>query len=54
MMTVHVDSAQKNVKEKYEMVPPEGGWGYAVMVGVSLIFVSINKVKIMLHTNGLA
>ncbi|GJQ75156.1 hypothetical protein Trydic_g9762 [Trypoxylus dichotomus] len=23
---------------KYEMVPPEGGWGYAVMLGVSLIF----------------
>lgn len=27
---------------KTKLVPPEGGWGYAVMAGVSLIFVSIN------------
>lgn len=23
-----------------EMVPPEGGWGYAVMLSVSVVFVS--------------
>lgn len=26
--------------EKYEMVPPEGGWGYLVCIGLSVIFVS--------------
>lgn len=25
----------------YEYVPPEGGWGYIVCVGLSVIFVSI-------------
>lgn len=28
-------------EKKYELVPPEGGWGYAVCVGLSVIFVSI-------------
>lgn len=27
-------------EKKYELVPPEGGWGYAVCVGLSVIFVS--------------
>lgn len=26
--------------DKYEYVPPEGGWGYMVCVGLSVIFVS--------------
>lgn len=26
--------------EKYEMVPPEGGWGYIVCIGLSLIFIA--------------
>ncbi|KAL4716902.1 hypothetical protein ACJJTC_012713 [Scirpophaga incertulas] len=26
--------------EKYELVPPEGGWGYLVCVGLSLIFIA--------------
>ncbi|XP_023935742.2 monocarboxylate transporter 9-like [Bicyclus anynana] len=26
--------------KKYEMVPPEGGWGYAVCVGLSVIFIA--------------
>lgn len=29
--------------DDYEMVPPEGGWGYVVCVGLSVIFVSIKK-----------
>lgn len=33
------DSSDLN---KYELVPPEGGWGYLVCVGLSLIFVSSN------------
>lgn len=27
-------------EKKYELVPPEGGWGYLVCVGLSVIFVS--------------
>lgn len=27
-------------EKKYELVPPEGGWGYVVCVGLSVIFVS--------------
>lgn len=30
--------------EQYEMVPPEGGWGYMVCIGLSVIFVSINSI----------
>lgn len=30
----------KNVKKKYKLVPPEGGWGYAVAMGQVLAFVS--------------
>ncbi|XP_034839123.1 monocarboxylate transporter 9-like [Maniola hyperantus] len=26
--------------KKYELVPPEGGWGYAVCVGLSVIFIA--------------
>ncbi|KAJ2948059.1 hypothetical protein O0L34_g9856 [Tuta absoluta] len=26
--------------EKYEMVPPEGGWGYMVCIGLSVIFIA--------------
>lgn len=26
--------------KNFEMVPPEGGWGYLVCVGLSVIFVS--------------
>ncbi|XP_026320070.1 monocarboxylate transporter 9-like isoform X2 [Hyposmocoma kahamanoa] len=26
--------------EKYEMVPPEGGWGYLVCIGLSVIFIA--------------
>ncbi|GBP49551.1 hypothetical protein EVAR_45615_1 [Eumeta japonica] len=26
--------------EKYELVPPEGGWGYMVCIGLSLIFIA--------------
>lgn len=29
--------------KKYELLPPEGGWGYAVCVGLSVIFVSMVK-----------
>lgn len=39
-MTVELSQSKK---EKYELVPPEGGWGYIVTLGVSLMFVSINK-----------
>lgn len=34
--------------DQYEMVPPEGGWGYLVCVGLSVIFVSITSNKIKL------
>ncbi|XP_028029972.1 monocarboxylate transporter 9-like [Bombyx mandarina] len=27
-------------EEKYELVPPEGGWGYVVCVGLSVIFIA--------------
>lgn len=27
---------------QYEFVPPEGGWGYVVCVGLSVIFVSVS------------
>ncbi|XP_026486600.1 monocarboxylate transporter 9-like [Vanessa tameamea] len=27
-------------EKKYELVPPEGGWGYAVCVGLSVIFIA--------------
>ncbi|XP_045446147.1 monocarboxylate transporter 9-like [Melitaea cinxia] len=27
-------------EKKYEMVPPEGGWGYVVCVGLSVIFIA--------------
>lgn len=27
--------------DEYDYVPPEGGWGYLICVGVSVIFVSI-------------
>ncbi|XP_049882440.1 monocarboxylate transporter 9-like [Pectinophora gossypiella] len=27
-------------EEKYELVPPEGGWGYMVCVGLSVIFIA--------------
>lgn len=30
----------RNMVAKYELQPPEGGWGYVVTVGVSLMFVS--------------
>ena len=26
--------------ENYELVPPEGGWGYVVSLGSSIVFVS--------------
>ncbi|CAD7091336.1 unnamed protein product [Hermetia illucens] len=31
----------KNVKKKYKLVPPEGGWGYAVAMGQVLAFMAI-------------
>lgn len=30
----------KSDDDKYDYVPPEGGWGYLVCVGLSVIFVS--------------
>lgn len=35
-------AAQKGVLvvDKFEMVAPEGGWGYVVALGLSTIFVS--------------
>lgn len=32
----------KNIcdNEEYELVPPEGGWGYMICIGLSVIFVS--------------
>lgn len=42
---VTMNVKEKNIEygdvDKYEYVPPEGGWGYAVCVGLSVIFVSI-------------
>ncbi|VVC95198.1 unnamed protein product [Leptidea sinapis] len=26
--------------KRYDLVPPEGGWGYAVCVGLSVIFIA--------------
>lgn len=31
---------RKSDDDKYDYVPPEGGWGYLVCVGLSVIFVS--------------
>lgn len=34
------ESEESSDSSKYDLVPPEGGWGYAVCVGLSIIFVS--------------
>lgn len=48
-MTVKTDYAKVDQNEEsYEMVPPEGGWGYIVCIGLSVIFVSILYCFIML------
>ncbi|RVE51126.1 hypothetical protein evm_004269 [Chilo suppressalis] len=41
-MEARLDSDQmcESDKEKYDYVPPEGGWGYLVCVGLSLIFIA--------------
>lgn len=39
-MTQTIKTYNRQV-EKYETVPPEGGWGYMVTIAVSLTFVSL-------------
>lgn len=34
-------SSESSGSDNYVLVPPEGGWGYIVCVGLSVIFVSI-------------
>ncbi|GJQ75155.1 hypothetical protein Trydic_g9761 [Trypoxylus dichotomus] len=38
-MTQTITSLPKRQVEKYELVPPEGGWGYMVTIAVSLMFI---------------
>lgn len=39
-MKVNENKIEYGDVDKYEYVPPEGGWGYMVCVGLSVIFVS--------------
>ena len=36
------------VNKKYRLVPPEGGWGYAVGFAVSLSFVSFLSASLII------
>lgn len=37
----HTESGGKKLKESEYYEPPDGGWGYAVCIGVGLTFVSV-------------
>ncbi|XP_013183968.2 monocarboxylate transporter 9 [Amyelois transitella] len=39
-MGVKVQGLCKGDEEQYELVPPEGGWGYMVCIGLSVIFIA--------------
>ncbi|XP_053621060.1 monocarboxylate transporter 9-like isoform X1 [Plodia interpunctella] len=39
-MVAKVQGLCKGDEEKYELVPPEGGWGYVVCLGLSVIFIA--------------
>lgn len=43
------DSGESSDSSKYELVPPEGGWGYMVCLGLSIIFVSYFKFASRFH-----
>lgn len=41
MMSAKTESDVKEQKKEYDLVPPDGAWGYMIVLGVGLIFVRI-------------
>lgn len=50
-MSVKEERRECSDEDKYELVPPEGGWGYVVCVGLSVIFVSTDLVNFIFANN---